>query len=56
MKIGDELAAVGNLPAKGAAKDAVLSALHGKPGERRVLTVEHENVRHEIYAVVLGLD
>ena len=56
VDVGDELVAVDGLAVKGAAKDAVLSALHGKPGERRALIVEHGGVRQEVDAVVLAFD
>lgn len=56
VEIGDELIAVDGLSVRGAAKDAVLSALHGKPGERRALTVEHGGMRNDVDAMVSAFD
>jgi hypothetical protein len=54
VEIGDELIAVGGLAVRGAAKDTILSALHGKPGERRMIVIERGGARHEIDALVTG--
>jgi hypothetical protein len=56
VEVGDELVAVDGFSVTGAAKDAVLSALHGKPGERRALVVEHGGVRHNVDTVVSAFD
>jgi hypothetical protein len=50
--IGDELIAVGGVSVTGASKDVILSALHGKPGERRAIVIEHRGERREVDAVV----
>jgi hypothetical protein len=56
VDIGDELVAVDGLLVEGAAKDKVLSALHGKPGDRRTLIVEQGGVRRRVDAVVSAFD
>jgi hypothetical protein len=56
VEIGDELVAVGDLNVLGAPKDAVLAALHGKPGDRRRLVLEHGGARREIDAAVTAFD
>lgn len=42
---GDELLAVDDVVARGASKDAVLTALHGAPGEKKRLTLERGGAR-----------
>jgi hypothetical protein len=56
LEIGDELVAVDGAPVVGASKDEVLAALHGAPGERRVLTVERRGERRAIEAAVTAFD
>jgi hypothetical protein len=56
VQTGDELIAIDDLFVKGAAKDVVLSALHGKPGERRTLIVERSGVQHNADGMILGLN
>jgi hypothetical protein len=53
-EIGDELVAVEGLSARGASIEQVLSALHGAPGARRHLVIEHHGTRLELdaYAAV----
>lgn len=52
IETGDELIAVGDVAARGASKDSLLSALHGAPGDRKRLTLEHHGVRLETEMVV----
>jgi hypothetical protein len=52
----DELIAVDHIPVRGISKDAVLAALHGVPGDRRVLVIEHRGVRREIETTVIAFD
>jgi hypothetical protein len=47
VRIGDELVAVDGASVRGAGKDTVLSALQGKPGERRRLLLERGAARIE---------
>ncbi len=56
VEIGDELVEVDGLNVQGAPKDAVLAALHGKPGERRTLVVEHGGARRAVEAAVTAFD
>jgi hypothetical protein len=56
VEIGDELVGVDGLNVQGAPKDAVLAALHGKPGERRTLVVEHGGARRAVDAAVTAFD
>ena len=56
VEIGDELVAVDGAVVRGAAKDAVLSALHGKAGEQRRLVLERGGSRIEVDAAVTSFD
>jgi hypothetical protein len=56
VEVGDELIAVNGVEVPGAAKDAVLSALHGRPGEQRTLVIEHGGVRRAIDVFVTPFD
>jgi hypothetical protein len=55
-EIDDELIAVDGVNVRGAAKDTVLSALHGRPGEQRVIVIERGGVRHEVDTFVTGFN
>jgi hypothetical protein len=55
-QIGDELVAVDGAVIRGAGKDAVFSALHGKPGERRRLVLERGSAQVEVDAAVTSFD
>lgn len=56
VEIGDELIAVDGILVRGAGKDVVLSALHGKPGESRRLSLERGGMRVEVDAAVTRFD
>jgi hypothetical protein len=45
IEVGDELVAVDGVAVTGAARDAVLAALHGTPGEQKTLVVLHSGAR-----------
>jgi hypothetical protein len=53
VEIGDELIQVGALDARGASKEELFSALHGKIGETRKLTLATASGKTEIDAPVL---
>ncbi len=55
VAIGDELLAVDDAPATGAARGAVLAALHGKPGEMRWLTLARDGTTREVVLPVLDM-
>jgi hypothetical protein len=55
VSIGDELLAVGDLPAPGAAKGAVIAALRGKPGDARRLTLGRDGASRQLDLPVLDL-
>lgn len=55
-EIGDELVAVDGLSARGASIEQVLSALHGVPGERRRLVIEHHGKTMDIEARITAFD
>jgi hypothetical protein len=52
LQAGDELISIDGLDVKALSKDAMLTALHGKPGERRNLTIERQETRHVVEVVV----
>ncbi|QGM98699.1 hypothetical protein [Methylocystis parvus] len=54
VESGDELLAVDDMLARGASKDAVLSALHGAPGEWKRLTLDRGGARLEVDAEVMN--
>jgi hypothetical protein len=54
-RIGDELIGVGALDARGAGKEALLAALHGRPGETRTLILAADDGEKRIEAPVLDL-
>jgi len=56
LRSGDELLAIDGLPVRGLGKDAVLSALHGRPGDSRRLLVEGSVGRREVDAIVVGFE
>lgn len=56
VQIGDELIAVDGTAVRGGGKDAVLSTLHGKPGERRRLLLERGGARIEVDVPVTRFD
>lgn len=56
VEIGDELVAVDGASIRSADKDAVLSALHGAPGDRRRLVLERGGARIEVDAAVVRFD
>jgi hypothetical protein len=53
--IGDELLAIGELSAPGAARGAVIDALHGKPGEIRRLTLARDGAARQVDLPALDL-
>jgi hypothetical protein len=55
VAIGDELLAVGDLAAPGAAKGAVIAALRGKPGETHRLTLVRDGATRQLDLPVLDL-
>ena len=55
VEVGDELVAVGQLAATGAPRGAVLSALHGKPGDKRRLTLSRGGAVHEVELPVMDM-
>jgi hypothetical protein len=55
VQIGDELLAVDDLDASHAGKGDLLAALHGKPGESKILTLAHEGAITKAEAPVLDL-
>ncbi len=55
-EIGDELVAVDGLSARGASIEQILSALHGPPGARRHLVIEHHGTMLNIDAPVTAFD
>jgi hypothetical protein len=55
VSVGDELVAVGELAATGAPRGAVLAALHGKPGDKRRLTLSRGGAAKEVELPVLDL-
>jgi hypothetical protein len=55
IQIGDELLAVDDLDARGAGKGDLLAALHGTPGEIRILTLSRAGAITKIRAPVLDL-
>ncbi|BGE87976.1 hypothetical protein Ms3S1_p20240 (plasmid) [Methylosinus sp. 3S-1] len=55
-EIGDELVAVDGAEIRGASREAVLSKLHGAPGERRRLLLERDGARIEIDAAITGYE
>jgi hypothetical protein len=55
VAIGDELLAVDDLSAREAPKGAVIAALHGKPGEKRRLTILRDSAARTVELPVLDL-
>ncbi|QGM46283.1 PDZ domain-containing protein [Methylocystis heyeri] len=55
VALGDELVAVDDLSLRDASKGAVLAALHGKPGEKRRLTLFRDGAARTVEAPVLDL-
>lgn len=55
VNVGDELAAVGGLDARTASKEAVLAALHARPGERRTLILRRDGAEQTVDAPALDL-
>ena len=55
VEVGDELVAIGQLAATGAPRGAVLSALHGKPGDKRRLTLSRGGAVHEVELPVMDM-
>jgi hypothetical protein len=55
VRIGDELIAVGALNAREAGKEAILAALHGRPGESRTLHLSGAASERKVEAPVLDL-
>jgi hypothetical protein len=43
IQVGDKLLQIGALPAQGASSSAVLAALSGRPGDRRLLVLERDH-------------
>jgi hypothetical protein len=56
LQPGEELASIDGRPVRGLGKDAVLSALHGRPGDTRLLLVEGSGGRREIEAAIIDLE
>ena len=56
VRVGDELLAVGTVQVRGATKETVLSALRGKPGERRALTLERSGRRVDVEETVTSFE
>jgi C-terminal processing protease CtpA/Prc len=52
VQVGDKLLKVGELPLSGATRGAILSAMHGKPGEVRVLTLERNDKTFTVEASI----
>lgn len=55
-EIGDELVAVNGAEIRGASREAVLSKLHGVPGDRRRLLLERDGAQIEIDATITGYE
>lgn len=55
VAVGDELLAVDGVAASGAARGALIVALHGKPGERRRLTLSRDGATREVELPVLDM-
>jgi hypothetical protein len=55
VTVGDELIGVGGLDASGASKEQLLSALHGRPGDIRVLTLKGSGGERRVEAPVLDM-
>ena len=53
--IGDELIGVDNQSVRGASKQAVFAALHGHPGESKVLTLRTQGDEKRVTAAVIDL-
>jgi hypothetical protein len=45
VQVGDKLLQIGALHTRGASREAVFAAMHGKPGETRALIIERDNRR-----------
>jgi hypothetical protein len=56
VETGDELLAVDGVDIRGTGRDALLSALHGKPGEHRALLLEHGGMKLTVDAPITGFD
>jgi hypothetical protein len=56
IEVGDELVAVDAVAVTGAARDAVLAALHGTPGEQKTLVVLHSGARNSAALRVTEFD
>lgn len=52
VQTGDKLLKIDSLPTQGAARSEVLNALHGNPGEVRILILERDNRKLTIPARV----
>jgi hypothetical protein len=55
VEVGDELVAIGQLAATGAPRGAVLAALHGKPGDKRRLTLLRGGSVHEVELPIVDM-
>jgi len=55
VEVGDELVAIGQLAATGAPRGAVLSALHGKPGDKRRLTLSRGGAIREVELPIVDM-
>jgi len=53
VQTGDKLLQVGELHTNAATRAAILSAMHGKPGELRTLVLERDNRRFTVQAEVM---
>ncbi len=54
VEIGDRLIKIGDLEATGASFGEIYSAMHGKPGETRVLVLERDGAQVTVAAKVTG--
>lgn len=52
VQVGDKLLKVDEVPMSGSTRGAILSAMHGKPGEIRVLTLERNDKTFTVQASV----
>jgi len=55
VEVGDELVAIGQLATTGAPRGAVLAALHGKPGDKRRLTLLRGGSVHEVELPIVDM-
>jgi hypothetical protein len=55
VAVGDELLAVDGMRATGAARGALIAALHGKPGERRRLLLSRDGSSREVELPIMDM-